>query len=204
MTGPVRMWSVLQALDHIKRNSIDGACVECGVWKGGTLALLSKYSEYLGLDLAIIGFDTFDGMPDAEEVDKDLFNISSIENMRISKKDESLMNIHAYASISQVKENLKVLGIKNIKLLKGKVEDTLQISENIPDKISLLRLDTDWYASTKFELDILYPRLQKGGVLIIDDYGHFQGAKKAVDEFFKGKDIWMHYVDYTCRLIIKP
>lgn len=198
------MWSLLQALDHVKANSIEGACIECGVWKGGNLALMSKYSEYIGLNTKVIGFDTFDGMPDADGIDVDLFGNSAVKMMATSKKDENTTNIHAYASLSQVERNLKFLGAKNIFLVQGLVEDTLQMSGNVPDKISVLRLDTDWYSSTKFELEFLYPRLQRGGVLVVDDYGHFQGARKAVDEYFKGQNVWMHYIDYTCRLIIKP
>jgi hypothetical protein len=75
--------------------------------------------------------------------------------------------------------------------------------KNLPEQISILRLDTDWYTSTKIELEVLYKKLVKGGILIIDDYGHWQGARKAVDEYFKNKNIWLHYVDYTCRYIIK-
>jgi hypothetical protein len=90
-----------------------------------------------------------------------------------------------------------------VKLIKGMVENTLIKNENLPDKISILRLDTDFYESTKKELEILFPRLATGGVLIIDDYGHFKGAQQAVDEYFEGKDIWLHYVDYTCRLMVK-
>ena len=204
MTGPIRMWSVLQSLKHIKQNFVEGSFVECGIWRGGNLALMSKYSVYLELKQSIIGFDTFEGMPQADEIDKDFLDNSANEIMRNSIKDERIPNIHCYASLEQVKNNLNNLGVKNVRLIKGKVEDTLQVSENIPDRISLLRLDTDWYESTKIELEVLYPRLQSGGVLIIDDYGHYQGARKAVDEYFKGKKIWMHYIDYTCRLIIKP
>lgn len=204
MTGPIRMWSVLQSLNHIKQNSIDGSCVECGVWRGGNLALMSKYSENLELKQPIIGFDTFEGIPQADEVDKDFLNNSANEIMRNSVKDEKIPNIHCYASLEQVKNNLNKLGINNVRLIKGAVEDTLKVIENIPKRISLLRLDTDWYESTKVELEVLYPRLQSGGILIIDDYGHYQGARKAVDEYFKGKKLWLHYIDYTCRLIIKP
>jgi hypothetical protein len=93
--------------------------------------------------------------------------------------------------------------IDNIFLIKGNVEQTLLEEKNLPEKISILRLDTDWYASTKIELEMLYKRLVKGGILIIDDCGHWQGARKAVDEYFKNKNIWLHYVDYTCRYIIK-
>ena len=92
---------------------------------------------------------------------------------------------------------------ENISFIKGAVENTLKIAPNLPNKIAILRLDTDFYSSTKIELDILYPRLIEGGVLIIDDYGSWKGSKKAVDEFFSNKDIWKHYIDKDCRMIFK-
>ena len=123
--------------------------------------------------------------------------------MKSEMKSESMINIHAFSKIDSVKKNIsKYSNLDNIQFIKGPVEKTLIIEENLPSKISILRLDTDWYSSTKVELEILYPRLVQGGVLIIDDYGHFQGAKKAVDEFFNNKK-WLHVVDYTCRYIIK-
>jgi hypothetical protein len=86
----------------------------------------------------------------------------------------------------------------------GKVEDT--IPETLPRKIALLRLDTDWYESTLHELNHLYPLLTEGGVLIIDDYGHWQGAKKAVDEYIEKNKlkILLNRIDYTGRIAIKP
>jgi hypothetical protein len=85
----------------------------------------------------------------------------------------------------------------------GKVEDT--IPADIPEKIALLRLDTDWYESTKHELIHLFPRLQKGGVLIIDDYGFWKGARKAVDEYFAENNIQilLNRIDDTGRMAIK-
>ena len=76
------------------------------------------------------------------------------------------------------------------------------IEKNIPKKISILRLDTDFYESTKIELEILYARLETSGVLIIDDYGNYKGARKAVDEYFKIKP-FLIYLDHTSRLLIK-
>ena len=103
-----------------------------------------------------------------------------------------------------VKKNIKNnTNFDNIFLIEGKVEETLKNKKNIPKKISILRLDTDFYKSTKIELEILFPRLVKGGVLIIDDYGYWRGAKKAVDEYFSNYRQFMHYVDYSCRLLIK-
>ena len=87
-----------------------------------------------------------------------------------------------------------------IHFIKGKVEDT--IPEQSPEKIALLRLDTDWYESTKHELIHLFPRLAIGGVIIIDDYGHWQGARKAVDEYLAEHQIalMLHRVDVTARI----
>ena len=93
---------------------------------------------------------------------------------------------------------------EKINLIQGSVEKTLPL--NKPDEpIALLRLDTDWYKSTKHELNILFPLLNEGGVLIIDDYGHWKGAKKAVDEYFSNLNdkYYMHRIDYTGRMLIK-
>ena len=83
------------------------------------------------------------------------------------------------------------------------MEKTLKIKKNLPKKISILRLDTDWYASTRVELDILFPLLQKNGILIIDDYGAWSGSKKAVDSYFSKKNLTMFKIDISGRLIIK-
>ncbi len=94
------------------------------------------------------------------------------------------------------------LNKKNIIYVEGKVEETL--NENIPEKISLLRLDTDFYESTKKELEILYPKIQSGGVIIIDDYGHWKGCKKAVDEYFSDKkNIFFQHIDYSGLIGVK-
>ena len=76
-----------------------------------------------------------------------------------------------------------------MKFIKGKVENSLLESSNLHEKISLLRLDTDWYESTLIELEILYPKLAKGGILILDDYGDWLGSKKAVDEYIKENNL---------------
>ena len=93
--------------------------------------------------------------------------------------------------------------MSHVRLVKGKVEDT--VPKNAPEKIALLRLDTDWYESTRRGLVHLFPRLVPGGVLIIDDYGHWQGARKAVDEYIAGNQvkILLNRVDYTGRIGVK-
>ena len=106
--------------------------------------------------------------------------------------------------MSEVEKNLVDLDCSNdVRLIEGDVGSTLKNMKNLPSKISLLRLDTDFYESTKVELEVLFPLLSDGGILIIDDYGHYEGARKAVDEYFTGKNYLLHYVDYTCRLVVK-
>jgi predicted O-methyltransferase YrrM len=94
----------------------------------------------------------------------------------------------------------------NCVYVKGDVLKTLKDRGNLPKSISILRLDTDWYDSTRIELEVLYPLLTPGGIIIIDDYGHWSGARSAVDEFFSKQEIkpFFSYIDYTGRVGIKP
>jgi hypothetical protein len=109
------------------------------------------------------------------------------------------------ADLADVKRNMALTGIESDQMIfvKGKVEDT--IPNTIPEQIALLRLDTDWYESTKHELIHLYPKLIKKGILIIDDYGHWKGCKEAVDEYFAQHKIhlMLNRIDYTGRLAVK-
>ena len=205
MTPQIRIYNLIKALKHINQKKILGDYVECGVWKGGNIILFKKIIELTNdSSRKIFAYDTFEGMTEPDEND---FDISKNLNAKIlMKKDkDKKTNIWGVCSLEDVKSNIQanVKNVDNIKFIKGPVEKTLDIQENLPEKISLLRLDTDWYSSTKKELEILYKKVSPGGVIIIDDYGHWGGSKKAVDEFFLDKYVWMHYIDYACRLIIK-
>ena len=127
--------------------------------------------------------------PILTNVDKFLDGIKAKDYLKSQKKHKDIDNAHAFSPIDDVKKNYQknTSKNKNLILIKGKVEDTLKIRKNLPKKISILRLDTDFYESTKKELEELYPLLERGGILIIDDYGHWKGCKKAVDEYFKDK-----------------
>ena len=119
------------------------------------------------------------------------------------KKEKKSHNSWCYANLEEVKKNMQTTSFSDEKLIyvKGKVEDT--IPEKMPDKISLLRLDTDWYESTKHELTHLYPKVCKSGVLIIDDYGTWAGSKRAVDEYFQDSPILLNRIDSGNRLAVK-
>ena len=206
MTPKIRIYNLLQALRYVKQKSIKGDFVECGVWKGGNLILFKNFidKELKDFNRSIFAYDTFEGMSEPDENDFDLNTNMSAKNLLDNDKNKS-SNTWGICSLDEVKNNLSknISNFDNIKFIKGKVEETLENLDNLPEKISILRLDTDWYKSTKKELEVLYKRVSSGGVIIIDDYGHWGGSKKAVDEFFEGKFVWMHYVDYACRLIIK-
>lgn len=209
MTSRSRQWALIQSIEWIANNNIEGDIVECGVWKGGNLILCGLMLKNLNLDRLIWGYDTFTGMSEPTEhdysvYDRRLASFSSVKNEWLENRT-ARGNDWNYATRDEVANNFSnEVGTGNLKLIDGKVEDTLLVEDNMPEKISILRLDTDWYESTKVELEVLFPRLEKAGVLIIDDYGHFAGARKAVDEFFEQRGpIWLHRVDYTCRLYIK-
>jgi len=205
MTPQIRIYGLIKALKHINQKKILGDYVECGVWKGGNIILFKKIMELSNdYNRKIFAYDTFEGMTEPDEND---FDISKNLNAKflMNKDKDKKTNIWGVCSLENVKNNIQsnVKNIDNIKFIKGPVEQTLAIQMNLPEKISLLRLDTDWYSSTKKELEILYKKVSPGGIIIIDDYGHWGGSKKAVDEFFSNKYVWMHYIDYACRLIIK-
>ena len=205
MNPKIRMWTLIQSIKYLIKNNIDGDIVETGVFKGGNLILSQKILDLYSPDSKkkIYGYDTFEGMTEPGENDRDIFGENPINFWQKSK--EQNYNKWCYSSIEEVRKNFirETSNETFLKLIKGQVEKTLLDEKNLPDKISLLRLDTDWYESSKIELEILYPRLVKSGILIIDDYGHWKGVKKSVDEYFLNKNIWLHYVDYGCRLLIK-
>ncbi|MEX0636016.1 MAG: TylF/MycF/NovP-related O-methyltransferase, partial [Ferruginibacter sp.] len=205
MTSPERIYSLMEAVKYICRHKIEGDIVECGVWKGGSmLAVAETLVNQKISDKQLLLYDTFEGMPEPTEHDQDFTgnNAHAILNKN-QNKEENL--VWAYSPLDAVQKTLSLSSYdkKNIRYIVGKVEDT--IPQDIPEKIALLRLDTDWYESTKHELIHLFPRLQKGGVLIIDDYGFWKGARKAVDEYFAENNIpiLLNTIDDTGRIAKK-
>lgn len=206
-TSIERVYALKNAITYIIKNNIKGDFVECGVWKGGSCMLMAKtLVNEEEKERKIWMYDTFDGMTEPTEDDSEIeTNISGSDLLKNTPKNTDKFNMWAYAPLEMVKKNMKktMFPEERIHFIEGKVEDTL--SKTKPQNIALLRLDTDWYESTKCELEQLYPLLSIGGVLIIDDYGHFSGAKKAVDEYFSKTNVkpLMNRIDYTGRLIIK-
>jgi hypothetical protein len=150
-------------------------------------------------------FDTFEGMPQATKEDEDFGGRQASEIMKENAGNKNA-TIWCIADLEDVKNNMRKTDLdeNQIVYVKGMVENTIPCFE-ISGDISLLRLDTDWYESTKHELIHLYPKVSKNGVVIIDDYGHWKGSRKAVDEYFAEKKIrpLLQRIDYTGRLMIK-
>jgi O-methyltransferase len=204
MTSPERMYAFYQATKYIIQNNIAGDIVECGVWKGGSsmvsaLTLLKSNSA----DRDIYLYDTYEGMTDPSEKDVSFDNKSAKKNWDLKRQVDN--KIFCYSTLEEVQTNLFSTGYPKgeIHFVKGKVEET--IPSVLPNKIAILRLDTDWYESTYHELKYLYPLLVSDGVLIIDDYGHWKGAREAVDRYFTeiGLNPLLHRIDYTGRMMIK-
>jgi O-methyltransferase len=149
--------------------------------------------------------DTFAGMTTPSEKDWDAATNTAASTFNELQRDSH--NDWCYASLDDVKANFRNAGLldDNIIFIQGDVAVTLEVPNDLPERISVLRLDTDWYESTKNELEILYPRLSVGGVLLVDDYGHWAGAQEAVDEYFKGYDNrpFLVYNDNTGRAGVK-
>lgn len=205
MTSPERIVSLLHSVQYVLDNKIEGSIVECGVWKGGSMmAAALALIELQRYDKDLYLFDTFDGMSSATDEDISICGDRAKELLKSTKKTEE-DHLWAYSPLEKVQQAMYSVGYPKNKIhfIKGKVEET--IPADAPTKISILRLDTDWYESTHHELLHLFPRLALGGVLIIDDYGHWQGARKAVDDYIKNNNIkiLLNRVDYTGRIAVK-
>lgn len=199
MTPEERIVDLFHSLEYIRLNNIEGDFVECGVWKGGNILGILEYLTFYNMTNNNVWlYDTFEGMTTPEDIDIDYMG---------EKYDNNNTETLCYSSIDEVKNNIQSTKypMDKIKFIKGDICETLNFKVNRPQKISLLRLDTDWYKSTKKELEILYPLLSDKGVLIVDDYNHWQGCKEAVNEYFKniGANLKFEEVDYSSIKVIK-
>jgi O-methyltransferase len=204
MTTPPRIYALARAVEYVTAQRIPGAIVECGVWRGGSMMAIALTLLRLGVtDRELYLFDTFSGMTAPGEEDVKHTGERAADMLATSSRDS---DDWAVASLDDVKA--AVLGVgypeERIHFVQGPVEETLPGSA--PGQIALLRLDTDWYASTKHSLVHLYPHLSPGGVVIVDDYAYWQGARQAVDEYIAEHELplLLNRIDYTARIAVKP
>ena len=206
MTSLERMYALYNSVRYVVENGIEGDFAECGVWRGGSVMLMAHTLLRLGrTDRVLWLYDTFAGMtpPSAEDVQEQSGRTAG-EILAESPKstDDPFWGI---APRAVVEANLVATGypMERVRFVAGDVLETLPA--HAPAQLALLRLDTDWYASTRHELEQLYPRLSRGGVLIVDDYGYWRGARRATDEFFATlrRRPLLHRIDYTGRICVR-
>jgi hypothetical protein len=205
MTSIERMYALYTSVNYIIDNDIPGDFIECGVYKGGSSMMMALILRNKAItNRKIFLYDTFEGMSMPTEVDAKSDGVSSQTLEQWKENQTQISNNWCYSSVDEVSKNMEITSLpkEQFELVKGKVEDT--IPNNFHNQIALLRLDTDWYESTKHELEHLYPLLVNSGVIIIDDYGAWEGARLAVNEYFgEKKKILLNRIDYTGRIAIK-
>jgi O-methyltransferase len=210
MTGIPRLRALIDAVRYCVRRGIPGSFAECGVWLGGSvLAMILTLQELGHADRDIYLYDTFSGMTAPTEQDVSPIDPPALETWNAARGREERAWSEMFSSEIFNEETVRrtVLSTgypeERLHFVRGPVEETLP--KHSPGRLSLLRLDTDWYESTRHELNHLYPLLADGGVLILDDYGHWEGARRAVDEYFstKAAPLLLNAIDYTGRIAVK-
>ena len=196
------MAALCEAVEYLVTHRIPGGILECGVWRGGSMMAVAETLLRLGVrDRDLFLCDTFAGMTPPTVVDV-AFDGSPAEALLAAQSPADPVSVWCVAGLDEVRANLAATGYPSERLhfVRGRVEETLPAAA--PKQIALLRLDTDWYESTRHELEHLFPRIPAGGVLIVDDYGHWQGSQRAVDEYFARyrTPILLQRIDYTGRL----
>ena len=205
MTTTERLNGLCEAVRYVVSADIPGDIVECGVWKGGSMmAVAESLIRFGDTSRQLHLFDTYTGMSEPTGKDVSLTGESAVERFAVEKSEDANA-AWCGSSLDQVKSHMAKTGYpaERMHFVVGKVEDT--IPQSAPEKIALLRLDTDWYESTLHEMNHLFPRLVDGGVLVIDDYGHWEGAREAIDEYLAEHNvaIMLNRLDYTGRVGIK-
>lgn len=204
MTSATRIAATIHAVQYVAKYKIPGDIVECGVWRGGSMmAAALALMEQGDLSRNLVLFDTFEGMSPPTEKDRSITGKSASQMLAEARPNSG---VWCYASLEDVQHNMASTGYPTDKIhyVQGRVEQTLPHA-NL-SAIACLRLDTDWYESTLAELIHLYPLLSTNGVLLLDDYGYWRGAKEAVDEYFSRHNtapVYLHTVDFAGRIVIK-
>jgi hypothetical protein len=204
MTDQDKIFAFIQAVRYVTRHRIPGDIVECGVWRGGSMQAAARTLLSLGqTDRHLYLFDTFEGMPAPSERDVRHDGRPAAELLATQSREDS--KVWAVATLEDVKDGFSQVPYpaERVHFVPGLVEET--IPDGAPEQIAILRLDTDWYESTRHELEHLYSRLSPGGVLILDDYGFWKGAREAVDEFLAttGERLLLNRMA-SGRIAVKP
>jgi O-methyltransferase len=199
LIGETRLTANILIINYILSKSLEGDVVEIGVWRGGSVvSMIMALKHYNNTSKHVHLYDTYEGMTETTSLDV-RWDGTHAENL--IKENEEYWK--CAVSLDEVKKNVSQIEYppELIHYHKGDICKT----QFVPDKISFLRLDTDWYESTKCELEMFYPRVVSGGMIAIDDYGYWRGCRKAVDEFLADKpEIKVMEIDYTSICFVKP
>ena len=206
MTSSERIWSLLKAVDYVIDQPVAGDFVECGVWRGGSVMVMARrLLERGAADRTLWLYDTYEGMTEPTMEDVEATTGTTARQLLDTTDIGDGNNVWCIAGIDDVQANVRSTGYPadRLRFVQGDVAQTLHLEA--PEAIALLRLDTDWYESTKVGLEVLYPRLSVGGVCVLDDYGHWQGARKAVDDYFTNQGFrpLMNPIDFSGRIFLK-
>lgn len=210
-----RLISLYDQVVFCERKRIEGALVECGVWKGGSVALMAAASmRHARSPRHVHLFDSFldicepNARIDGQHALDEVKNYTDSADGKLVPLDGFYESVGGPGTLAGNRELLEGVIGYSADLLhyhKGWFQDTVPAIAKKIGPIAILRLDGDWYDSTKVCLDYLYDSVQKGGFIIIDDYGTYEGCRKAVDEFIAARGIcrYLHPVDAACRYFIK-
>jgi len=217
MTNLPRLITLYQQVRYCEEACIPGALVECGVWKGGAVGLMALAN--LKLSTARRDLHLFDAFTEICEPDEAVDGARAVQEARAWSRNggtqgrlRPLTGVYdAFGGPGTLEENRNLLeniisyNPDRIQYHEGWFQETLPAKASTIGPIALLRLDGDLYASTKVCLEHLYDQVVPGGVVIIDDYGAYEGCRKAVDEFIatRGLKIFLSHVDTDCRYWIK-
>ncbi len=188
MVDSKRLSNIYDLSELIEKNRVDGVFVECGVWKGGCAAIMGSVSKRARSNRKIWLFDSFEGLPEPTTEDgkiaKDYSQNRASGRLKTIDKCVGPLN-----DVKEIFFDILKINQDNVVIKKGWFQDTLPKARNEIGQISVLRLDGDWYESTKCCLDNLYDNVIVGGYIVVDDYGHWEGCKKAIDDFFMKRNI---------------
>lgn len=204
-----RAVTLYQHVAHLEARGVEGAFVECGVWKGGAASVMAKANLEHGAQRRMLHlFDSFAGLPEPTAEDGEcVLGRAEAKAKRSLGAGGALRPVNWDAADRKDSEELLArVGYPKewIRYHVGWFQETLDSAEEI-GPIALLRIDADWYESTRLCLEKLFPLVVPGGFVIFDDYGHFQGCRQAVDEYLSshGKGHFLHHIDYTGRYLVK-
>lgn len=204
--GPALL-GLIKAVQYVNQADVPGALVECGVYRGGSsMAMALQCVDDGRTDRDLYLYDTFDGCPAPTAADGAIFDGQSAQELWDAQLADTSRRWFEEVEFD-ARTNLESTGypMARVQMVRGLVEET--IPAVAPDQIALLRLDTDWYSSTRHEMAHLYPRLAPGGVIVVDDYGWFESARRAFEEYFVesgDQRPLMHRLNVTVRIGVKP